>query len=609
MNAELQEITDFIERAVPLRYLSTDTLAQLTTFINITYVRKEKKLELERRHLLIVRSGVLNHFSANGALLEKISERELLDVTAEQLANNSLVAEEDSLIYLLDYEQIETLLNTSETVMQFFEHSSEQRVSQKMSEIQNQATVSATLSNRLVEDCYHGPLTTISADSTVVAAAKIMSEKRISSLGITENNDVVGIITDKDIRRRFVAEALPYETPVSEIMTRGLLTIDSEATAYDALMMMMSKHIHHIPVTEDGEVVGMVTSTDLMKNEGNNTVNITSMIHKAKTPDELAEIAKLLPRVQIRMTLLGTKASHVTKSISAMTMAITHRLITLALNKLGEPPVPFAWVGLGSQARQEQLIHTDQDTALILSDDATEEDDAWFYELAKFVTDGLNDCGFEYCPGDVMATNTKWRQTQSKWLAYFKNWVNTPEPMALMHSSIFFDMKTVYGDPQLVRTIRNKVLELTRGNTIFLAHMTKNALSNRPPLGFFRDFVLISEGEHKSKLDIKHSGIAPIVDLARIYALGEAVPAVNTIERLEKVMGSRSVTESSARSLVDAMDLLSQIRLEHQTRKLQAHLDPDNYLELSELSRLERQHLKDAFKIIKTLQDSRQSMF
>jgi CBS domain-containing protein len=176
-----------------------------------------------------------------------------------------------------------------------------------------------------------------------------------------------------------------------------------------------------------------------------------------------------------------------------------------------------------------------------------------------------------------------------------------------LFSSIFFDLTTVYGDAGLLDPVRKKMLAKTQRNTLFIAHLSTNALSLPPPLGFFRDFVLIQNGKHKSTLDIKHNGIAPIVDLARIYALSEGISAVNTIERIKLSAGSASLSSSSAANLIDAYQFLTMVRLVHRAKQIQQNIAPDNYISPKEISRLEREHLKDAFKVIKTLQDHRQS--
>jgi CBS domain-containing protein len=496
-------------------------------------------------------------------------------------------------------------------VSDFFEQTAAQRLNKKILQLNEDAILASSLTNTSVKDFYNSPIATISENASIQSAAIKMTTLGFSCLVVVNKTDVddtpIGIITDKDIRRRCVALGLPITKKVTEIMTRDITTIDIKSNAFDALITMTNKHIHHLPITYQGKLAGIVTVTDLINNEGNNAINLTSIIMKAQSVNELVEISQLLTNLQIKLTKLGASADHIGKSISAITMAFTSRLINMAEKIYGESPVPYAWLAGGSQARQEQLVHSDQDNALIISDDMKPEDDAWFKKLAKFVCDGLANCGFIYCPGNVMATNSKWRQPQSQWQHYFDQWIDTPDPSALLFSSIFFDLTTVYGDAGLLDPVRKKMLAKTQRNTLFIAHLSTNALSLPPPLGFFRDFVLIQNGKHKSTLDIKHNGIAPIVDLARIYALSEGISAVNTIERIKLSAGSASLSSSSAANLIDAYQFLTMVRLVHRAKQIQQNIAPDNYISPKEISRLEREHLKDAFKVIKTLQDHRQS--
>ena len=469
--------------------------------------------------------------------------------------------------------------------------------------------LSSTLMNTSVSNFYQSPIASISAEKTIQQAAMQMNEQGYSCLVVIEGEHPVGIVTDKDIRRRCVAAGLATSEAISEIMTRDMCTIDIRNNAYDALMTMTAKHIHHLPVTKHGTLVGMVTVTDLINNEGHNAVNLSSVIHKANSVNALIEISQLLPKLQIRLAKLGSSADHVGKSISAITMAFTKRLIEMAEDMYGPAPVPYAWLAAGSQARQEQLAHSDQDNALIICDTMKPYDDAWFESLAHFVCDGLAECGFIYCPGDIMATNPKWRQPQKTWHSYFTDWVETPSPKALLNSSVFFDLETIYGDASLLHKVRKLLLVKTQNSTLFIAHLSKNALSLRPPLGFFRDFVLKQSGKHRATLDLKHNGIAPVVDLARIYALAEGISAVNTIERIQQASGTPSLTRESAENLIDAYEFLGMLRVEHQAKELMRGESADNYLSPKEISKLEREHLKDAFKVIKSLQDVRQSSY
>ncbi|MBA6362977.1 cyclic nucleotide-binding/CBS domain-containing protein [Colwellia sp. BRX8-4] len=625
MDHELAEISAFLQAIPPFDTLPESVTLQLVKEINICYVRAKQPLPpngIEEARLYILRKGALVYTDHNGQLVGKYTEGEICSVFCRPAQRNEVEVntEEDTLLYSLDYQTLLSLVADYPQIDAFFMQTAAERLKGKMSKVNEDAIINSSLINNPISQFYHQPVLTINSHQSIQEAALKMTEKDISCLVVIDYKESgvgapVGIVTDKDIRRRCVAEGLSFTLPVSEIMTTDMATLPEQSSAYDALMLMTSKRIHHLPITgfsdsgEYGELVAMVTITDLMNNEGHNAVNITSIIRKAATINDLIRISKLIPKLQIRMAKLGTSADHIGKSISAITMAFTIRIIEMSEKINGKAPVPYAWVACGSQARQEQLAHSDQDNALIISDQVQPEHEAWFENLASFVCDGLAACGFILCPGDIMASNPKWRQPQKMWHQYFEQWVNTPSPQALLNGSVFFDFATVHGDDSLLNEVRSKLLAKTKGNSLFLAHLSRNALMLRPPLGFFRDFVLISDGEHKSSLDIKHNGIAPIVDLARIYALAEGIASVNTIERLRKAAGSPSISKESAANLIDAYEFLGILRLEHQANLLQAGKEPNNYLSPKKLSKLEREHLKDAFKVIKALQDSRQSTY
>ena len=615
MDSALSEISEFIQAIPPMDLLPSEIIEQVVKEVSISYVRRGQSLPpqgVTEENIYILRKGALSCFSKDDKLLAKYGEGDICTVfcfSNDEHISNNVISDEDTLLYSINYKSFQQLVKAYPDVIAFFQQTSEQRLNKKMLKVNEDAILNSSLLNSSIANFYHSPAVTIGPKTTIQQAAILMTDKGFSCLVIVEKDKLLGIVTDKDIRRRCVAQGLGIDQPVSAIMTDDMTTIDIKSTAYDALMMMTQRHIHHLPVTANNQLMGMVTVTDLMNNEGQNAVNITSVIHKAKSVSELTEISSMIPKLQIRMAKLGTTADHVGKSISAITMAFTIRLIEMAEKLLGPPPVPYAWLAAGSQARQEQFAHSDQDNALIISNDMQPQHNYWFKDLATFVSDGLAACGFIYCPGNVMATNPKWCQTQKQWSQYFAQWINTPEPKALMHCSIFFDLTTVYGDSRLLEQVRVKMLKTTQRSTLFIAHLSRNALNLRPPLGFFRDFVLIQNGENKATLDLKHNGIAPIVDLARIYALSEGISSVNTIERLKQAAGTPSLTKSSAANLIDAYEFLSMLRMMHQAKKMQLGQQPNNYLSPKDISKLEREHLKDAFKVIKTMQDSRQSTY
>lgn len=611
MNAELADINDFIKVIPPFDTLDQSKIAKLCKSIQILYSRKGETLPPPNstgRNLYIIRKGALAYYNQDNELMSKYSEGDLCSVflLPDKKVQITVLTEEDSLLYSIDKQALDDTIADAPEARAFFGQTAAQRLKKRMQKQSEEAVLSSTLMNTQVEHFYHTPAGTVDIKASIQQTAIQMSKLGYSCLVVTQDGQMCGIVTDKDIRTRCVAMGLDTHLPVAEIMTCDVLTLDVNDSAYDALITMTSRSIHHLPVTRSGQLAGMVTVTDLMNQEGHNAVNMASLIRKANSIKELAELSKMLPKLQIRMAKLGTTADHVGKSISAITMAFTIRLIKMAENLLGPAPVPYAWLAAGSQARQEQFAHSDQDNALIIADDMLPEHDFWFQDLANFVCDGLAACGFIYCPGDIMATNPKWRQTQSVWQNYFSKWVTTPNPKALLNASVFFDLTTVHGDDSLLKQVRQTMLEQTQQNSLFIAHLSRNALAFKPPLGFFRDFVLVENGDNEKALNLKHNGIAPIVDLARIYALQEGVAAVNTTERLKAVAGTRSLTKASARNLIDAFEFLGYLRLNHQAKLLEAQRKPDNLMPPKSISRLEREHLKDAFKVIKTLQNSRQ---
>jgi len=621
MSNELAEIHNFIHAIPPFSELPDKKIAQLSQKVAISYLRKGMNLnenDSSDALLYLVRTGALAHFSQDNELQGKYSDGDICSLFCcsnkeslqEEQSLITVKVEEDCLLYSLPCSDIDELLCDYPQALNFINNSASKRLNNKMLQVNEEAILSSSLMNTSLNNFYKSPVASITDNASIKEAAIKMTNLGFSCLIVTDlQHQPVGIVTDKDIRQRCVAKGLAFNAPIHEIMTKKMCTIDHQNNAYDALISMTSQHIHHLPVTQNNQLVGMVTVTDLMNQEGLNAVNFASIIRKANSVDELASISKMLPKLQIRMAKLGSTAEHVGKTISAITMSFTIRLINMAEKKLGQAPVTYAWLAAGSQARQEQFAHSDQDNALIISDDLLPEHEQWFNDLSHFVCDGLAACGFIYCPGNVMATNEKWRQKQSVWHHYFSQWVNVPNPNALMHASIFFDLNTIYGDSTLLQQVRDKMLVTTNKNTLFLAHLSKNALQLKPPLGFFRDFVLTQNGNNEASLDLKHNGIAPIVDLARIYALAEGVSAVNTIERIRQVAGTASLTKSSAANLIDAFEFLGLLRSSHQAQQLQTGKDPDNYLHPKEISRLEREHLKDAFKVIKTLQKARQVVY
>jgi CBS domain-containing protein len=446
---------------------------------------------------------------------------------------------------------------------------------------------------------------TCGADDTVREAARRMAAHHISSLCVVDaDGRLAGIVTLRDLTNKVLAADLGRDTPVRAVMSAEPLVLSPAAIGSDVLHAMVERGIGHVPIVEDGRLRGIVTQTDLMRFQALSSATLVREIATADSAEAMAAVTARIPRLLAQLVTLGNRHEVVTRLITDIADAATRRLLALAERELGPPPVRYLWLACGSQGRQEQTGVSDQDNCLMLDDAVTDADMPYFERLARFVSDGLHAIGYVYCPGDMMATNPRWRQPVKVWRSYFRDWIDNPSPEAQMLASVMFDLRPIGGDPSLYEGLHEETLRRASQNSIFVAHMASNALKHQPPLGLLRGFATIRSGEHKRRLDLKLSGVVPVVDLARIFALQGRLTPVNTRARLEAAGAARIVSATGGQDLLAAYDTIAEARLRHQAELVERGAPPDNYLAPEALPHLERSHLRDAFVVVKGFQSA-----
>jgi CBS domain-containing protein len=554
------------------------------------------------KQLHIVRSGALELRNAEGDLVMRAAEGDVFGfpslMNVAPLRNQS-VSIEDSLIYHLDGQVFAELRRKNDRFDTYFIRLLSDRLLARPA-----TTKLHGAEGRAVSQLITRPPVTIDAAATIQDAARKMVDERVSAILITGEDGFCGIATDRDLRQRVVAKGLSIDAPIRDIMSLNPISIEAEDLAYEAALTMMQNKIHHLPVMADGELIGMVSRSDFMRIETEHPLYLVNDIAKQTTVQGIVDACKRLPALVASQISADADGEQLGKFITTITDSVTQQLCRIAESELGSPPCSYVWVALGSQGRHEQSARSDQDNALVLDNSATEQDDDYFKALARIVNDGLNDCGYVYCPGDVMASNPDWRKPLSTWKKYFNKWITVPEAKALMHANIFFDLRAVYGEGSLVDELKESIRKDAKRNELFLALMAKNAMNFQPPLGFFRQFVLEKSGEHKNTLDIKKHGIMPIVEIARIRALAAGEVRITTRNRLRAAAKAGELTESDAANLIDALDFIEKLRVEHQNRQLHAGKRPDNHLSPDELSSLVRHNLKSAFNQVNVSQSA-----
>ena len=444
-------------------------------------------------------------------------------------------------------------------------------------------------------------------DTPLIEAARRMRDRGVSCIIAADGDQVRGILTTGDITSRAMAEGRAPETPIHAVMTPDPLSLPPTALVADVLHAMVERGITHMPVVEAGRLVGILTQTDLTRFQATSSAALIREIAKAPDSATLAGIVRRIPELLVQLVSAQNPHQTVTRLITDIGDATTRRLLALAEARLGTPPVPYLWLACGSQGRQEQTGISDQDNCLMLDDAVTPADDTYFAALAKFVSDGLDEAGYFYCPGDMMATNVKWCQPLRVWRDYFRRWIATPNPEAQMLASVMFDLRPIGGHEALFAHLQEETLAAAAKNSIFVAHMMSNSLKHQPPLGLFRGFATVRSGEHKNTIDLKHNGVVPVVDLGRIYALTGQLRMANTRARITAAIEVGAVSGSGGRDLLDAYDMIAETRLIHQAAQIRHGEKPDNFMAPADLSDFERSHLRDAFVVVKTMQNAASS--
>ncbi|WP_394151848.1 putative nucleotidyltransferase substrate binding domain-containing protein [Vibrio maritimus] len=611
MDAELIEIQNFLASHPPFDELPEETLIHVSQQIEIGYYREDTPIIHfgdDIQDLYMVRSGVVEIYRRKGELYNRIDEGDLFGQMG-LLTNNKVrfpaKAVEDTLVYCIPEEVFQELYDGFDSFADFVEVEDTVRLRQTVSNNENTNDLTTSKARTLLTR----DAPTIERSSTIQSAARLMADEQVSSLliidpEIVENDEedtspVVGIITDRDLCTRVLAESLDPQDEVSTVMSTDVISLDHNAYVYEAMLTMLRYNVHHLPVLKNKKPLGIIETTDIVRYESQNSLLLVSSIFQQQSVEELKALSEQIRDSFVRLVNEDANAHMVGTAMSVIGRSFKQRIIELAEEELGQAPIPYCFLALGSMGRDEQLVVTDQDNAIILDDSFDKEKHGKYFEaFSKFICDGLADCGYTYCTGDIMATNPEWRMTRKEWEACFADWIDDPNPKALLNASIFFDLDGVYGKLKWAEQLNSFIVRRARRNNRFLACLARNALNRKPPLGFFKDFVMEKDGRHNNSINLKRRGTAPLVDLIRVHALAVGSRSTNSFERLDDIHEAGILPKGRARDLKDALEFISMVRIAHQAQDVELGIEPDNNVEPENLSDFERRNLKDAFQIL-----------
>lgn len=623
MAIEQVEVTDFFQRHKPFSDIPQQELSHLASRVEIAYFKAGSPILTfgqDNQHWFVIRSGAVEVFRRDGELYNRLGEGNFfgeLGLMRNRPVRFPVVALEDTLVYLIDADTFNHLFDNDEQFADYVEVEDRSRLRDPSPDKKDNDSLLTAKVEKLI-----GQLPLILPPNTSVQEAALrMTEEGVSSVLIsneqvpnnqvsTENNDdetddepVIGIVTDVDIRSRLVAQGLDLSTPVTDIMTSQLNTVQSNQYVFEAMMLMLKHKVMHLPVLKNSRPIGLISHQDILRYESQNSLFVVKSIFSAQNVDELATLKEEVHACFSRMVDEDANSQMIGSAMAVIGRSFKQHLLELAEEAFGPPPIPYCFLALGSMARDEQLIVTDQDNALVLDNRFEPKvHDEYFSKLANFVCDGLDRCGYTYCKGGIMATNKKWRQPLNVWEQYFTQWIEKPTPETLLNSAIFFDLDGVWGKKVWAEKLNRLIRQKAHKNSRFLACMARNALLRTPPLGFFKDFVMETDGRQTNSINMKRRGTAPIADLIRVHALSVGAKGRNSFSRLNDVIDAKILPPGRGADLRDALEFIAMVRIRHQAFDLEMNRVPDNDIEPEYLSDFERKNLRDAFQILSDAQ-------
>jgi len=448
------------------------------------------------------------------------------------------------------------------------------------------------------------PLLCCAVDTPLADALGQMHSRRVGSVLVVDaDGKAVGIVSRHDILGRVTLAQRPLGDAISAVMSSPLHTLTVDDSLHDAILLMARHGLRHVPITEAGRLVNIVSERDLFALQRLSLKQVGSQIRAAGDLAALQASAAQIQRLAAHLLGQGLRSTPLTELISDLNDLLTRRLVQLCAALHGLDLQRACWLAFGSEARSEQTVVTDQDNGLVFdSDDPARERPLWL-AMALAVNQGLDSCGFPLCKGGVMASNPELCLTVDEWQQRFAHWIEQGAPQDLLAASIFFDLRPLAGNLALAQPLRQLIEHRAPQVPRFLKQLADNALHQRPPLNW-RGGIASSKLNGRSVIDLKLQGTALFVEAARLLALAQGLPALGTRARLAAAAPGLGVAAAESEAWLSAFEFLQTLRLQVQLADgaLVVSIDNRNLIDVSTLHDVDLRMLKESLRMAKRLQ-------
>ena len=606
----MQEQKKFISNIHPFNNLNTFELDDLVEDLDIVYFKANSIVQAQDSNpefLYFVLKGLIQEIN-DDEVLSVYSKGEIFDSVSliKNHSKNSFVAIEESICYALKKERFMQILSSNQQLENYFFQSISDKLNNNILNEKNKDMANIMIAK--VKDAKVHKAVVVDTNKTIFEAATIIKQEKIPTLLLKDEAGEMYIVTDSDFRQKVILNRMDYDDLVVKIASKGLIYINEDDFLFNAQLQMAKHGLKRVVVKNDhDEIVGILDQISLSSFFATNTFAVSNQIINAETLDELKEASHSFIKIIKSLNAKGVKIEFISKLINQLNKKLLDKLYKILAPK--ELIGKSCLVVMGSEGRAEQILRTDQDNALIISDDCSISEEK-LREFTHLFTETLVDFGFPRCEGNIMVSNPYWCRKQSDFKELIYEWVNNPSGDNFMNIAIFYDALCVSGDIEIIKELKNYLFKISSNSQSFYTNFARVINSFDVPLGFFDGFVFNSKDEkHKDEIDIKRGGIFIIVQGIRSLSIQNRVLNTNTIKRINSLKELKVLDDESAKELIMAFNILNSLKLKASLEKLDKKEKIDNFVNPNRLTIMEKDLLKESFKIVNKLKKRLENHF
>ncbi|MCT7541181.1 putative nucleotidyltransferase substrate binding domain-containing protein [Aliarcobacter cryaerophilus] len=606
----MQEQKKFISNIHPFNNLNTFELDDLVEDLDIVYFKANSIVQAQDSNpefLYFVLKGLIQEIN-DDEVLSVYSKGEIFDSVSliKNHSKNSFVAIEESICYALKKERFMQILSSNQQLENYFFQSISDKLNNNILNEKNKDMANIMIAK--VKDAKVHKAVVVDTNKTIYEAATIIKQEKIPTLLLKDEDGEMYIVTDSDFRQKVILNRMDYDDLVVKIASKGLIYINEDDFLFNAQLQMAKHGLKRVVVKNDhDEIVGILDQISLSSFFATNTFAVSNQIINAETLDELKEASHSFIKIIKSLNAKGVKIEFISKLINQLNKKLLDKLYKILAPK--ELIEKSCLVVMGSEGRAEQILRTDQDNALIISDDCSISEEK-LREFTHLFTETLVDFGFPRCEGNIMVSNPYWCRKQSDFKELIYEWVNSPSGDNFMNIAIFYDALCVSGDIEIIKELKNYLFKISSNSQSFYTNFARVINSFDVPLGFFDGFVFNSKDEkHKDEIDIKRGGIFIIVQGIRSLSIQNRVLNTNTIKRINSLKELKVLDDESAKELIMAFNILNSLKLKASLEKLDKKEKIDNFVNPNRLTIMEKDLLKESFKIVNRLKKRLENHF